>query len=382
MEEDEVERDRQLAVELEALKKERSEIIDGSGLSDSGDLVRVQKTLEKKLQIARDTRDYKRESLCLHLELEKKRAWDEFLQGKSQLRNQIVATHMERRRRLDQIKATAVAKRRRRTKMPGAIPVKATMVAALASGSVASARAGGTAAGRHYLASSLEAQGLVRVALSPDEVNRDIAAMLARLDSVRASAGASGGADSMAGLNGSPASNPASAQLPASHPGSGTTPASIAGAAMIAPSGGATGQSGATGPPIVAVSAGRSVGAAQTAATHGGTTVEHSGVDVIGRSATSGATHATGTTIVRKAEAIHSSRGILNFYEQVFEKGDKIVAHQPGKANQPKYSGVILSINSKEIQIKSTRPGADAKAETNRVYVSHLRKGLIRIKHA
>lgn len=144
---------------------------------------------------------------------------------------------------------------------------------------------------RSHLASSLESQGLIRVALGPDEINRDLAIILRRLDTARAN------------------SVPQVASTPRAE-----------------------------------------------------------GVS-------------SGVMGAQKSDSIHSSRGILHFHNEVFEKGDNVVAYLPDKPHPPKFAGVILSVNSKEIQVKSHRSGPDGKPETNRVYVSHLRKDSIRIKH-
>jgi hypothetical protein len=172
-----------------------------------------------------------------------------------------------------------VLKRRKRQRPPAPSPVK---------GGLPTPPLPSLSMMRPQLAAALESRGLVRIALSPDEVNRDIAQIVARMDNTRAAA--------------APGPSPSRIELTAS-------------------------------------------GSA------------------------------------RKGEAIHSSRGILHFHNEVFEKGDNIIAYVPSKPHPPKHIGVILSINSKEIQVRSQRPGNDAKPETNRIYVSHLRKDTIRIKH-
>jgi hypothetical protein len=192
-----------------------------------------------------------------------------------------------------------VAKRRKRSRVPATSPIKAAAAAAAAAATVAAAAASTVpvpAPPRVQLAGALEAQGLVRVSLAPDEVNRDLALILARVDQARAAGG------------------------------------SQAAAARAADA--AAGSSGA-------------IGAAS-----------------------------------RKMDAIHSSRGILHFHNEVFEKGDSIIAFAPGKPSSPKYAGVIMSLNGKEIMVRSHRANADGKQETNRVYVSHLRKNTINIAHA
>lgn len=54
-------------------------------------------------------------------------------------------------------------------------------------------------------------------------------------------------------------------------------------------------------------------------------------------------------------DKIHSSRGILHFHEHTFEKGDTVAVCAPPGQNVPKapvlYTGVILSVNAKEVHI-------------------------------
>jgi len=115
-------------------------------------------------------------------------------------------------------------------------------------------------ANRAYLA-SLEKQGMVRVALTPDEVNSDLAVILHGLDSARA---------------------------------------------------------------------------------HGPT-----------RPVVERTTEAT----ARSADKIHSSRGILHYHDITYEKGDRVSIYAYGRPNGAKlafrYSGVMLSVNSKEIHIRT-----------------------------
>jgi hypothetical protein len=68
------------------------------------ELAKVRDILRRKLQIAEDSRQYQLANLRLHLELEKKRAWDEYTTGKARLREQLILSHIERRKRLDAIK--------------------------------------------------------------------------------------------------------------------------------------------------------------------------------------------------------------------------------------------------------------------------------------
>lgn len=152
--------------------------------------------------------------------------------------------------------------------------------AAAATAAAAAALAPATTTPRPRPVTSLEAQNLVRVALNPDDVNRDLSEIIARLDAAR-----------------------------------GTPRDSSAGGASA-----------------------------------------------------------------RKSDAIHSSRGILHFHNEVFEKGDAISAFAPGKT-APKFSGVIQSVNGKEIMVRASKVGNDGKMESHRIYVSHLRKATVNIAH-
>lgn len=121
-----------------------------------------------------------------------------------------------------------------------------------------SAKRARTAENRAFL-SSLESQGLVRVSLTPDEVNNDLALILTGLDSARS-----------------------------------------------------------TGPP-------------RTPAPR----------------PTDSAT--------RGLEKIHSSRGTLHYHDITYEKGDRasiFAYNRPNTKLALRYSGTLLSVNSKEIQIR------------------------------
>jgi hypothetical protein len=101
---DEGARDRQLASELEVLRQERADILHGSAVENSVEMAKIHDILRRKLQIAEDSRQYQLANLGLHLELEKKRAWDEYMAGKARLREQVVLSHIERRKRFDALK--------------------------------------------------------------------------------------------------------------------------------------------------------------------------------------------------------------------------------------------------------------------------------------
>lgn len=105
-ESDEAARDRELASELEILRKEREDIISGVALETSPELARVKESLGKRLDVALCAREYQLANLQKHFDLEKKKAWDEFCNGKARLREQIILTHVDRRKRLDAFKLT------------------------------------------------------------------------------------------------------------------------------------------------------------------------------------------------------------------------------------------------------------------------------------
>jgi hypothetical protein len=101
---DEAARDLQLMSELHVLRQERDDIIRGVAVDSSSELAKIHEVLRRKLQIAEDSRQYQLANLGLHLELEKKRAWDEYMAGKARLREQVILSHIERRKRFDALK--------------------------------------------------------------------------------------------------------------------------------------------------------------------------------------------------------------------------------------------------------------------------------------
>lgn len=60
---------------------------------------------------------------------------------------------------------------------------------------------------------------------------------------------------------------------------------------------------------------------------------------------------------VRGVDKIHSSRGILHYHDITYEKGDRVAMFGQGRPNggprHHRYSGVILTVNSKELHIKA-----------------------------
>jgi hypothetical protein len=103
--EDHASRDAQLSQELEALQREREDIISGVAIASAADLARVTAAFERKIQATNDARAYQMSNLRLHFELEKKLALDEMILAKARLREQIIVTYVERKKKFDAIRA-------------------------------------------------------------------------------------------------------------------------------------------------------------------------------------------------------------------------------------------------------------------------------------
>lgn len=52
------------------------------------------------------------------------------------------------------------------------------------------------------------------------------------------------------------------------------------------------------------------------------------------------------------SEKIHTSRGILHFHDDVFEKGHTVAIYNNKPGSLPKYHGEVVGINRKEIQVR------------------------------
>lgn len=98
--------DLQLEAELAALVREREEIIAGSAIDASPELLRFKEALRRKLKAAADQREYQRANLRLQFDFEKQQAMDEYHFEKEKLREQIISAHAERRKRLESVKSS------------------------------------------------------------------------------------------------------------------------------------------------------------------------------------------------------------------------------------------------------------------------------------
>lgn len=242
----EVERDRQLADELHQLAKEREDILK-STFHDSCPIFRDHQIhIKRRIRIAADYRDLQLANLKADLDVEVQQAWNEFERAKRVLRAEMLAVSVDRRRRLDSIRTSTIVKKKKKGKTFNTLPDRVTKFRKET---------------RHPFLASLERQGMVRVSLTPDEVNNDLACILGAMDSVK-----------------NPSQRPSS-ERPAE-------------------------------------------------------------------------------TSTKTVDKIHSSRGILHYHDNTYEKGDRIaiLAHGKSSPSNPlslKYSGSLLSINAKEVQIMS-----------------------------
>lgn len=225
------------------LRKERGEIIAAVQLECSTLFSDIDELEKRRLKQAGDQRDLQLANLRADFEVEVQQAWNEFERGKRALRSEILASSVERRRRLEAIRTGAVAKKKRRGR----------------SGVERSFRLKSHV--RQPFLCELERQGMVRVALTPDEVNNDLAIILNGVDSAKANSASKG--------------------------------------------------------------------------------IVERAVD--------------GSTKV--IDKIHSSRGILHYHDVTYEKGDRVSILGHGRLGSSKhvlrYAGVLLSVNSKEIQVRS-----------------------------
>lgn len=246
--------------------KEREQIMSYARREFPPQLSDLVETVKKRLQRASDYRDFQLANLRAQTLVEHKRAWNEFEEGKTALRHNMLTLAVERRRRLEALRPSgtspahptspqthpnhpilaAVAKKKKRRLGASDRVAKRARVSAPAP-----------------LLHALETQGLVRIGLSPDEVNTDVALMLHGMDAARVPSG------------------------------------------------------GGRLPPVRGIVA---------------------RVDGGGR---------TG------GEKIHSSRGTLHYHEREYEKGDRVrVVSGRGARGGVRYAGVLLGVNSKEIQVK------------------------------
>lgn len=97
-------RDQQLAEELLVLEKEREEILNGA-IKSSNALHALKEQLDNRLLLAADYRDYQLANLSAAFKVERQQAWNEFERAKRHLRRDILTFSVERRKRIESIRA-------------------------------------------------------------------------------------------------------------------------------------------------------------------------------------------------------------------------------------------------------------------------------------
>lgn len=98
--------DRQLLDELANILKEREDIMARAERACSPEFADLTDTVRKRLQSAADLRDYQLANLRADFDVEREQAWNEFQRGKKELRNDILNVAVDRRRRIDTVRAS------------------------------------------------------------------------------------------------------------------------------------------------------------------------------------------------------------------------------------------------------------------------------------
>lgn len=242
LDDSEAERNRQLDEELRVLQKEREQILAAAEMDSSPMFQDLEKQVKNRFKLAAEYRDLQLANLRSDFKVELQQARNEFQRGKRALLSEILSISVDRRRRLDALRSSSVAKKKKRSR---SVPDKQPKF---------------RPPQKHTFLASLERQGMVRVALTPDEVNNDLAVILQGIDSAKAN-------------------GPLRSSVDRPH-----------------------------------------------------------------------------ETSAKNVDKIHSSRGILHYHDINYEKGDQVAIYAHSKAPGPKlllkYSGELLSINSKEITIR------------------------------
>lgn len=183
------EREKNYAAQLRALRDEREAILDLTHPDLQPELANLRRIRAHKQQVEADKATYKRADSRARAASERLSADSEFEAAKADLRVAMLASNGAVRRRVDALRAPRSSVKRRRPSSSATSPrrvVRRTETPAFVA--------------------SLERQGVVRLGLSPDEVNADLAAAMRSVDVARtralppgATAGSSEGAFAPAG---------------------------------------------------------------------------------------------------------------------------------------------------------------------------------------
>lgn len=167
--------------ELEKLEAERDEIIADIKRPISKVFRHLEIQKQRRLKIATDFRDIELQNLYNQYRADIQQASDEFTRGKRQLQSAMLGMSTERRQRIDSVirhssalaSVSGLPRRRKRGK----------------NGNTQHDRFGRIrlcAEKESGFITALENQGLVRIALTPDEVNTDLQLILRHLEDARA----------------------------------------------------------------------------------------------------------------------------------------------------------------------------------------------------
>lgn len=98
--------ERQLLEDLASIINERREILAAVTTPCSPDLALLQQDLRKRLQSAADLRDYKLANLRANFDVDCQQAWNDFQRAKKDLRTDILTVAVDRRRKIDSLRAS------------------------------------------------------------------------------------------------------------------------------------------------------------------------------------------------------------------------------------------------------------------------------------
>lgn len=242
-------RDGEHEEQLAQLRDEREMILAQTHPDLVSELAVLRTARTARLKVACDARAYRLADARARAELDARVARSEFAAAKAALRAQMLGANGGVRKRVDALRAAlplpaspaAVVRRRRHVTTSRVRPLATTL----------SSR----------FVADLERQGVLRLALAPDDVNADLATVLRSVASAVAPQGAP------AAEHGAAAQDPYASMNPNEH--------------------------------------------------------------------------------------VHTSRGILHYHDDVFEKGDTVAVYPSKIGSLPKYHGPILAINRKELTIRS-----------------------------
>lgn len=171
--------DRDYAAQLKQLHDERAKLLTDAKRRVSRYFSHLGCQVELRMKIATEYRDMQLRNVRHNFDIEVQQAWNEFERGKRRLHSAMLDVSAERRKRVDGLRTAAPGVRKKRR---GRGASAAAAAAAAAQAAAVMVQGWGSGAERSRAAvrrnepfvMSLEEQGWVRVALTPDEVNMDL----------------------------------------------------------------------------------------------------------------------------------------------------------------------------------------------------------------